>query len=431
MVDRRSLLIGEEWRGGEHAFERTVRVGLRPGTRQDRTPMRAADDERLLTGAFVRITGSALAYFIAIGVLAPVLPLYVEESLHGSGTSVGVAVGAFAVSAALLRPLVGRIGDAHGRRILVIGGGLVAGVSVLGYSLATGLPVLIGMRLLTGVGEAAMFVGAATAVQDLAPTARRGEATSDISIAVYGGLAIGPLLGEGVRTQWGVHAVWYVSAAMCFLAVVIGLGMPSVRPVPVPDDVVVRRYLLHPAALRPGVILALSATAFAGFSAFVPLYVKQIGLDNSGTIFAEYAVSVLLVRIFFARLPDRLGSVRGASLAMSLQTVGLFAMCAWHTAAGLYASTFVYSMGVSLLYPSLFPIVVDTAPEHERSQAIATFTLFFDVSQGLGAFLLGVVVTLSSERWAFGAAGVLSLLGLVLLRTVGRRSQGAPAVASG
>src|SRR6476659_9906175 len=102
-------------------------------------------DERLLTSGFIRITGSALAYFIAIGVLAPVLPLYVEDSLHGSGTSVGVAVGAFAVSAALLRPLVGRIGDAHGRRILVIGGGLTAGVSVLGFSLATNLPVLVGM----------------------------------------------------------------------------------------------------------------------------------------------------------------------------------------------------------------------------------------------------------------------------------------------
>jgi MFS family permease len=387
----------------------------------------ASGDERLLSSAFVRITGAALAYFIAIGVLAPVLPLYIEDRLHGSGTSVGMAVGAFAVSAALLRPLVGRIGDEHGRKVLVLGGGAIAGVSVLGYTLATNLPVLIGMRLLTGVGEAAMFVGAATAVQDLSPATRRGEATSYFSIAVYGGLAIGPLLGEAVRTQWGVHAVWFVSAAMCFVAVIVGLGMPTARPAPIPPDVIVRRRFLHPAALRPGLILALSTTAYAGFSAFVPLYVKQVGLDSSGVVFAEYAIAVLAVRVFFARLPDRLGSVRGASLAMSFQSVGLITMCAWHSATGLYVSTFVYSMGVSLLYPSLFPLVVDSAPEHERSQAIATFTLFFDISQGLGAFVLGVVVTLSSERWAFGVAGLLSLAGLVLLRTTTRH----PAPAQG
>ena len=380
----------------------------------------SASDERLITPAFVRITGSALAYFIAIGVLAPVLPRYVEDVLHGGGTAVGIAVGAFAVSAAALRPLVGRIGDQRGRRILVLGGGTVAGLSVLGYAAADNLGWLIAMRLLTGVGEAAMFVGAATAVQDLAPAMRRGEATSYFSVAVYGGLAIGPLVGEACRTTWGVHSAWFVSSGMCAVAVLVGLGMPTARP-EVTRDLSTKRRFLHPAALRPGVILALSTTAFAGFSAFVPLYVRQVGLDNSGVIFAEYAVSVLLVRIFGARLPDRLGSIRGASLAMILQATGLLTMCGWNSATGLYVSTFVYSMGVSLLYPSLFPLVVDGAPESERSQAIATFTLFFDVSQGLGAFLLGVVVSLSSERWAFGVAGLLSLAGLALLRTTAPR----------
>jgi predicted MFS family arabinose efflux permease len=65
--------------------------------------------------------------------------------------------------------------------------------------------------------------------------------------------------------------------------------------------------------------------------------------------------------------------------------------------------------------------VVEGAPESERSQAIATFTLAFDISAGLGAFALGVVVSLSSERWAFGVAGVLSFVGLLLVRTTGRR----------
>ena len=60
--------------------------------------------------------------------------------------------------------------------------------------------------------------------------------------------------------------------------------------------------------------------------------------------------------------------------------------------------------------------MVAGAPEEERSQAVATFTLFFDVSQGLGAFVLGVVVALGGERSAFAVAAVLDLLGFVLLR---------------
>ena len=94
----------------------------------------------------------------------------------------------------------------------------------------------------------------------------------------------------------------------------------------------------------------------------------QPGARRNGVVFAEYAFAVLAVRIFGARLPDRLGSRRGASMALVLQATGLMTMCLWMSVAGLYVSTFVYAMGVSLLYPALFPLVVEGAPESERSQ---------------------------------------------------------------
>lgn len=384
-------------------------------------------DSRLVTPAFALITGSALAYFIAIGVLIPVLPHYIEGELGGSGTQVGIGIGAFAVSAALLRPAVGRVGDRRGRRVLVIGGAAIAGMSILGYALATTLPALVALRLLTGVGEAAMFVGAATAVQDLSPSERRGEAASYFSVAVYGGLALGPLLGELLRQGPGYRSAWIVSAVMCAVALALGTRMPQAKPSRMAVSLS-KPKLLHPAALRPGVILALSATGYAGFSAFVPLYVDQIGVHGTGAVFAEYAFAILFVRIFFARLPDRLGSIRGASLALTAQAIGFVVLATVASPVGLYGGTFIYSMGASMLYPSLFPLVVDDAPEDERSQSIATFTLFFDVSQGLGAFLLGIVVSVGGERWAFGAAAALAALGLGLLQAERRRT---PVAATG
>lgn len=390
---------------------------------------READGGQLVTPSFTLITTAALAYFVAIGVLIPVLPKYIEDELHGNGFEVGVGVGAFAVAAALLRPAVGRIGDRRGRRVLVVGGAAVAGASILGYLAASSLGVLIVMRLLTGVGEAAMFVGAATAVQDLAPASRRGEAASYFSVAVYGGLALGPLLGERLRTGPGYGAAWVVSSVFCLVAVSLGTRMPVVRTIE-PVERSTPGSFLHPAAIRPGVILALSATGYAGFSAFVPLYVDSINVHGTGVVFAEYAVAILFVRIFFARLPDRLGSVRGASLALTLQATGFTIISAVATPAGLYCGTFVYSLGASLLYPALFPVVVDGAPEAERSQSIATFTLFFDVSQGLGAFVLGVVVTLANERTAFATAAVLAAVGFAMTQRLRVPAPGAVAVAA-
>jgi MFS family permease len=384
---------------------------------------------RLVTTGFVLVTASALSYFVALGSLIPVLPLYVEGDLGGSALAVGVSVGAFAVTAAVLRPLVGRIGDRRGRRPLVMGGALIVGGSVLLYGLVENLAYLIGMRLISGVGEAAVFVGAATAAQDLAPPDRRGEAASYFSIAIYGGLAIGPVLGESVRHAAGPAQVWVVSAGFCVLAALLAIGIPSHLGVvagrhedtdaadagPAPRPSFWRRYL-HPAAIRPGFVLALATTGFAAFAAFLPLYVDDLGLATSGTVFAVYSVLVLAVRIFGSQIPDRLGPIRASTIALVLQVIGFAVLAAVPTVGGLYAGAVIYAFGVALHFPALMRLVVDAAPDSERSHAVATFSLFFDVSQGIGAALLGILVALSGERAAFAAAGVLAAVAVVLLR---------------
>jgi MFS family permease len=171
---------------------------------------------------------------------------------------------------------------------------------------------------------------------------------------------------------------------------------------------------VHPAGRGPGTILALGASGYAGFSAFVPLYIDDIGVSHAGPVFFEYGVIILSVRVLFSRLPDVLGTRRGPFVALTFQITGLFVMGLWASAAGLYAATAIYAIGVSLLYPTLFPAVVDAAPEAERSQAIGTFTMFFDTAQGLGAPILGIVVSLTSERGAFLTAAVLSCCAMAL-----------------
>ena len=99
-----------------------------------------------------------------------------EDVLGGNGFEVGLVVGAFAVSAAIVRPWAGRLGDRYGRRVLLSGGSLLVGVVTLAYTLVDAVAGLVGLRLITGLGEAAVFVGAATATQDMAPSHRRGEA---------------------------------------------------------------------------------------------------------------------------------------------------------------------------------------------------------------------------------------------------------------
>ena len=58
------------------------------------------------------------------------------------------------------------------------------------------LAMVVALRLLQGVGEAAFFVAGFALLADLAPPERMGEALSYNSLGLYLGLAFGPPLGE-------------------------------------------------------------------------------------------------------------------------------------------------------------------------------------------------------------------------------------------
>lgn len=378
--------------------------------------------ERLLTPRFLLVVAAGLSYFLSIGMLIPVVPQYVTGPLGGGNVGVGVAVGSLFVGAVLLRPYAGRVGDRVGRRILIIGGAVIVAGSTALYGVVDTLPYLVAIRVVTGVGEAAFFVGAATMITDLAPEHRRGEAVSYWSVAVYGGLAFGPALGEAVLGEDRFLAAWLVAAFLGLLAAGLGtITVETARSVPPAPA----GKLLHRAALAPGAVLFLGLIGLAGFTAFVPLYVKEIGLRGADMIFVLYGGLILCVRVLGARLPDLLGGRLAATIALSGGATGLALMAGWRSVAGLVAGTAVFAAGMSLLYPALMLLALAAVPDHERGSVVGTYSSFFDLSQGLGAVILGGIAALSGYRGAFAGGAVAAAIGVVLLQTgVGLRARG-------
>jgi MFS family permease len=346
----------------------------------------------------------------------------VEHRLDGGSLAVGVAVGVLFVGAVLLRPWVGRIGDRVGRRVLIVSGASIVAVSILLYGAVESLGFLIGARVLTGLGEAAFFVGAATMVTDLAPPERRGEAISYWSVAVYGGLAFGPVLGEQL-IDVGFSTVWWVAGGLAVLAAALGFMTREVeRPSVVGASG--EGHLINRAAIGPGTVLFSGLIALAAFTAFVPLYVDDVGLGSADVVFLLYGGLVLVVRIFGARLPDTLGGRRSGVLALAATTTGMTVMAVWGTTAGLLVGTVFFAVGASLLYPALLLLALGGAPESERGSVVGTFSSFFDLSQGLGSLIVGLVAAGAGYQGAFGAGAVFAAAGCVGLAVhSGRRAR--------
>jgi MFS family permease len=381
-------------------------------------PAPAPDRPVLLTPAFVAVTLAALAYFTADGILIPAVPRYTHGPLGGGDVAVGLVVGAFSASAFFLRPWAGGLGDRWGRRPLMLAGAGVFAVSVLGYGLAPGPAGLAGLRLLTGAGEACFFMGMLAAVADLAPAERRGEAMSLASLSLYGGIGLGPLLGEAAIDRSGYGAAWVLAAAAGLLAVVIALRVPETRPGSPsagPGGAAAgRRRLVHRAGLLPGLLLAAGIAGMAGFLAFVPLYAPEIGMGGSRMVLLLFAGIVVGIRGLGARIPDRLGPARATRAALALSAAGLAAMGVWQAPVGLVAGTAVFAVGVALLTPAVLTLAVEAAAPTERGAVLGTTSAFLDVALGLGPATLGLVAAAAGRPGAFLAGAAVAAAGLFL-----------------
>lgn len=376
---------------------------------------------RLISPLFALVTGLTFSYFLAVGALQPTLPRFVEGPLGGSELEVGLVIGAFAFAAVVLRPLVGPIGDRRGRRLLIVVGSSVVAVSMAGYVLAESLWVLVALRLLTGVGEAFFYVGAATVINDLAPDERRGEAVSYFSLALYSGLTFGPVLGERTLEVSEFDTAWLVAALCAGIAAVMGLAVRDTRPEGATDKKDFRWF--HPAGLLPGTVLAASIVGLGGFASFIPLYALDLGMTGSRMIFVTFSVVVLLIRSLGARLPDILGVQRAARTALVCQATGLTIMGTWQAPAGLYVGAGVFGVGQALAFPALMTMALRSAPPSERSAVVGTFTAFFDASFGFGAIALGGVAALFGYGGALITGAVVALSGLLLLVIRSRRAE--------
>ncbi len=374
--------------------------------------------DRVLTKPFVLAVLSEFALCMSIGMLLVILPVYANDELGAGSFGVALVIGAVSPMILLSQPFAGRIGDRKGRRVLIVAGALIAAVSVAAYVLTDSLELLIAFRLFTGLGEAMLLVGAATMVTDLAPEKRRGEALSLYSLGLWGGLALGPILGELVLDGDHFDAVWLLATGFCLVAAAIGMALPETAPVRAVGEAFAPSRLVHPAAIGPGLVLALTVLGFAGLGTFAALYARELGMDGAGAVFLVFSAVVVATRIVGRQIPDRLGPKRTSGTALVLISAGLLTIGVWNVPAGLFAGTVVLAFGQALAFPALMTLAVNGAPASERSSVVGTFTAFTELGFAVGALSLGAIATAVGYDGMFIVCAVGPLLGALLLARI-------------
>ena len=387
-----------------------------------RTADRLSSSRIAFLGIFV-VTGLEL---LSVGATLPVMPRYVSGPLGGGDLEVGIVSGAFAITGLACRPLAGHLADRSGRRRVVLWGSLATAISGVLYFVPAGVPGLIVARLFLGAGEGAVYTAGSAWIVDLAPPERRGRIIGLYGLAIWGGLALGPPIGELILHATSFEGVWAFAAAAPLLAAALTLRIPEAF---VPRAASQRRSLLAREALRPGLGLALSIVGYATMAAFLVLHLDERGVGHGAAVFTAFAVSVVAMRVLGGWLPDRFGPVPCAIGAALLEAVGLLVIAGSGSLAVALIGAVAMGSGFSLLFPSLALLVINRVPEERRGVAMGTFTAFFDLGMGIGSPLAGVAAGIGGYEAAFWLAAASAVGAAAVAISLRRVSAGLPAPA--
>jgi EmrB/QacA subfamily drug resistance transporter len=154
-----------------------------------------------LTLALLTAAGVSLALMQTL--VIPALPFFGREFGASASWTAWILTG-FLLSSSVLTPIIGRLGDAHGKKRILVASLGVFGLASLGAAAAWNLPSLIAFRVLQGVG-AAVFPLAFAIIRDEFPPERVGFAIGTVSSAFGLGGGVGLVLG-GVMLE---HLSWH------------------------------------------------------------------------------------------------------------------------------------------------------------------------------------------------------------------------------
>ncbi|WP_328507020.1 MFS transporter [Streptomyces sp. NBC_00391] len=179
----------------------------------------AHSPDRTPVGRSLAVLGLAsLSYALAQTSIAPALP-DIATSLHSSTQDVTWAFTGFLVSAAVLTPVIGRLGDMFGRRrmlvvaltLFAVGGAMAAPADSLG--------LVVAGRVVMGAGGGILPLCFGI-IRDIVPEERRAGALGLVSAVVGVGGGIGLLMGGLLVDHASYRWIFWTGTVLALLSAV-------------------------------------------------------------------------------------------------------------------------------------------------------------------------------------------------------------------
>lgn len=358
--------------------------------------------------------------FMGIGLVIPVLPTLMNE-LGINGKTVGYLTAAFAFAQLIVSPFAGKAVDKFGRKIMIVLGLFIFGLSELLFGLGKEIEMLFISRILGGVSAAFIMPGVTAFIADITTLKTRPKALGYMSAAISTGFIIGPGIG-GFLAEFGTRIPFFFAAALGTIAAILTIMFISEpdRATEIneqtSEDKNGFRRIFEPKYFFAFILIFIASFGLAAFESFFSLFVdhkfqfkpSDIAIViTGGAIFG--AVSQVLL---FDRLTRIWGEIKLIRYSLILSALLVFLMTVVHSYFSILLVTFIVFVGFDLFRPAVTSYLSNSAG-NEQGFVGGMNSMFTSLANISGPILGGILFDIDINYPYYFATVILSL-GIVI-----------------
>ncbi|MBS4051494.1 MAG: MFS transporter [Methylomonas sp.] len=363
---------------------------------------------RMEKRATVSLAGIYSLRMLGLFMLLPVLSLFTEQMPGSTPKLVGLTMGIYGLTQAVLQIPFGLWSDRFSRKAVIVIGLLLFLTGSVVAALSTDIyGILIG-RALQGCGAVSAAVMALLA--DLTQEVNRTKAMATIGASIGVSFGVAMTVGPVIAHHFGISGIFWLIAILAALAVPVVLFI-----VPNPQKISVHRDAEYiPSELSSVIknadllrlnygIFSLHLILMASF-VVVPLLMRDAGLlaGKHWLVYLPVLVTSMAAIIPFVIIAEKKRRMKtvfvGAVISLVFANLGFILLHG--RLIGLIACLWVFFCGFNLLEATLPSLISKTAPGDLKGTAMGIYSS----SQFMGAFLGG-----ASGGWLYGEYGPSSV----------------------
>lgn len=279
-----------------------------------------------------------------------------------------------------------------------------------GWPLISLLLLCLG-RVILGIGQSFAGTGSTLWGVGVVGSLHIGRVISWNGIVTYGAMAMGAPLGVLCYSHIGLSGLAGVIMAVALVAILCALPRAAVKAAK--GKAMSFRAVLG--RVWPyGMALALASAGFGVIATFITLFYDAKGWDGAAFALTLFSCAFVGARLLFPNAINLLGGLNVAMLCFSVEAIGLLLVGFADTPMMAKIGTFLTGAGFSLVFPALGVVAVKAVPQHNQGSALATYTVFMDLSLGVSGPLAGLLMAWTGISMIYLAAAGLVMAALLL-----------------